>query len=333
MNADLLFKINSLFGNDRFGFAFLGEINDSITDSIIDINLQYLPSEYTLTQRRRLSLLIAESFQNLVRHNNFSNNDLTSFFYTRQRGINSKVGSINPISYEASRDIDQKLQDISKLSKEELHNKYVNVLSNTSFSAKGGANLGFIEMVRKTGKKISYRFDDVTSNILLFNLLLYFSGDLMSKNQNKDLAEARLLYDLLKSEHIFFIVKGSVKTEFQQNNTSIVVNVLQSVNARSAFIHKVQQALSFLYNQVLQISKNQNIAVKYVAAMKEIDSKQICLNLLFLFNKKTKSFEEIKFELEFEENWGILKKIPLKNNEQLLNSLAYKIIINNNGQN
>ncbi len=59
-----------------------------------------------------------------------------------------------------------RLDEINKLTKEELKDYYKAVLNNGEMSEKGGGGLGMIDIARKTGQKLNYHFmpvDDVYS--------------------------------------------------------------------------------------------------------------------------------------------------------------------------
>ena len=61
----------SLEDNSSF-MAYLGEFSDQMTDQLIDLTEHYLASKSQMGKiKNKVSFLIAESFQNIVRHGIF----------------------------------------------------------------------------------------------------------------------------------------------------------------------------------------------------------------------------------------------------------------------
>ena len=75
------------------------------------------------------------------------------FVYTGNHIYRDKVGELK-----------QRLEYLNSLSLEELKLLYQDILANEGFSQKGGAGLGFIDIIRKSGQKLEYGFQDVKDN-------------------------------------------------------------------------------------------------------------------------------------------------------------------------
>lgn len=81
--------------------------------------------------------------------------------------------------------IQSKLDNINGLDKAGLKKLYKEILYNGEFSDKGTAGLGFVEIARKTGQKLSYEFHEVN------NEYSYFTFQIRVSRENlKDLAKA-----------------------------------------------------------------------------------------------------------------------------------------------
>lgn len=80
-------------------------------------------------------------------------NDNDYFIYTGNHIYRDKVGELR-----------QRLDYLNSLSHEELKSLYQDILANEGFSEKGGAGLGFIDIMRKSGQKLEYGFQDVKDN-------------------------------------------------------------------------------------------------------------------------------------------------------------------------
>ena len=56
------------------------------------------------------------------------------------------------------------------MDKDALKVYYKEVLNNGEMSAKGGGGLGMIDIARKSGKKLEYKFDNVDNEYSFFSL-------------------------------------------------------------------------------------------------------------------------------------------------------------------
>ena len=63
-----------------------------------------------------------------------------------------------------------RLDKVNSLNKEELKVYYKEVLNNGEMSLKGGGGLGMIDIARKTGEKIEYKFLEINDKISFFTL-------------------------------------------------------------------------------------------------------------------------------------------------------------------
>ena len=66
----------------------------------------------------------------------------------------------------------ENIDKINGMTEEELKKHYRESLSNNELSHKGGAGLGMIDIARKSGHKLEYRFDQVNDNISFFSLIV-----------------------------------------------------------------------------------------------------------------------------------------------------------------
>jgi hypothetical protein len=77
--------------------------------------------------------------------------------------------------------IKSKIDNINSMEKAELKKLYKEILYNGEFSDKGTAGLGFVEIARKTGQKLSYEFHKINDEYSYFTLQIRVSR-LSSKN-------------------------------------------------------------------------------------------------------------------------------------------------------
>ena len=67
-------------------------------------------------------------------------------------------------------ELEQRLKKINSLSKDDLRDYYREVLGNGTVSDKGTAGLGMIDIARKSGNKLEYKFLDINEEFSFFSL-------------------------------------------------------------------------------------------------------------------------------------------------------------------
>ncbi|HOM90289.1 MAG TPA: SiaB family protein kinase, partial [Bacteroidia bacterium] len=92
------------------------------------------------------------------------------FIIAKAKGEGYRIITGNYIKKEESEDLKSKLEKINSMNTEELRAYYLETLSTTELSQKGGAGLGMIDIARKSGHKIVYSFDGVTDTVNFFTL-------------------------------------------------------------------------------------------------------------------------------------------------------------------
>ncbi|HIA35763.1 MAG TPA: hypothetical protein EYN89_03255, partial [Flavobacteriales bacterium] len=152
---------------DNLSFIYNGRFSDAITEKLIELSeFNIKNTEEVRKLRKKVSFIMMESFQNIVRHGikktDFdAKTTYPSTFLVRNRGKAFYITSVNIIDNKEVKNLKEKLDKINTLSKEELKSLFNKVLTSESFSDKGGAGLGLIEMVRRTGEPIDYEFKEV----------------------------------------------------------------------------------------------------------------------------------------------------------------------------
>jgi len=109
--------------------------------------------------RKKFNNILVESLQNMGHHSkqlgNTSNSDL--ILVVSKKGF-YKIITGNLIENINVPDLEKSLVEINSMDPDELRAYYKKVMANETFSDKGTAGLGFIDMARKTGQKLEYQF-------------------------------------------------------------------------------------------------------------------------------------------------------------------------------
>ena len=116
---------------------------------------------------------MVECLQNVVKHADAFKGDGTNksaIFMIGKKEDEYIIMSGNAIKNENINSLAERLDSINNLDKEGLKSMYKDIIKNTSISEKGGAGLGFIDMARKSGNKLDYKFFEMKEGISFFCL-------------------------------------------------------------------------------------------------------------------------------------------------------------------
>lgn len=161
--------------------AYKGAISADVisnTLSLIESKLEET-SEHTGVKKKLYNVLV-ESLQNLFHHVDSMNSaedsetNFGAFVLSKKDGI-YRISTGNFIRCEKSNILKEKIDKINSLSKEELKDFYKFVLNNQTFSAKGGGGLGLIDIARKTGNRLDYKFYNYNTDFDFFNLNVFIN--------------------------------------------------------------------------------------------------------------------------------------------------------------
>ncbi|HAW52647.1 MAG TPA: hypothetical protein DCX54_10030 [Flavobacteriales bacterium] len=218
MNEIINNPIHRLFGQlkeDDMTLLYSGAFSDNVTERIIDLSGTHFEKNPELIKLHRKSgFLIAECFQNIVRHN--ESDIQNGFFVSRNAHGNQFIASGNVVRSNMIPDLSEKLDHLNQLSKEELKEIYLKTLSNDQISEKGGAGLGLIEMARKTGNKLDYFFEPIDTELSYFYFQLKFElpqGDDHKAGEEYNLAHSIEMRKQMLDRNLLILYKGDVSKE------------------------------------------------------------------------------------------------------------------------
>ena len=258
MKSNIHWDLIPVVNEDDLTLAYSGIFSDSMTDRIIELSEVYLESHEQMGKlRRKASFLVAECFQNVVRHGS-KEKDSTFFsigtdsFLLRFKKNSCFIASENALPNEHIEELKSKLEKVNKYEKDELKAIYKQILEGGEFSDKGGAGLGLIEMARKTGNKLHFSFKPLDENNSIFYLMLVLEPDNEedpSTNYDPILGEIEKFLQQLRKTNQFLFFQG----EFEQD---IILPMLQMIekNLESQFdLHSTKLKL---YHAAVEIMQN-----------------------------------------------------------------------------
>ena len=279
---------HSCFSNEEMNFLFTGDFSDDLTDRLIDINNQQLKvgDEISKTQRKA-AFLIAESFQNIVRHSDLSNQD--SYFHIKNdKGLFSLISG-NTIHKNRIPSIQGQLEQLNKLTAEELKEIYRKTLVAGEFSEKGGAGLGFIEMARKTKNKLSFSFSDINriKSYFFFQLLLN-ATDITEQEVEDNFDNNIFLREVMIQEDLFLVYKGVISTPITVAILAIIENSFETTSQKVIFIKLMGfiEKISALSSSILE-------DISTMLFIGETESEFSMGNTCLLANKQANKIQEL----------------------------------------
>ena len=220
----LIALLRKCFSKDRICMYYRGNFNDTFTDKLISL------ADYDVDKKakKRMAFLMSESFQNIIRHGNEELSSHTaSLFGIRAVDPFFHIFSSNLVTNQDKSFLEEKLSVINKLDKEQLKAHYTKVLEEGTLSKKGGANLGLIEMAKKSQKPIQIEFKKLEDKIFAFNMQIDLIVDDQAGADLLDhpmaIEENTAMYDLMQEHTIIFLYKG----DFTDDIITPMLNILE----------------------------------------------------------------------------------------------------------
>ncbi|MEO9532931.1 MAG: SiaB family protein kinase [Crocinitomicaceae bacterium] len=260
-----IFSLYEKLKKDSFSLFYLGEFDDDLTEVLMRI--QETSSEEGRSIKKRVSYLIAECFQNIIRHSDEEKEtdlgDSSKFFMMRNTEGVHYLGTANPVEEKNQSTLVQSLESLQNLTSEELKRIYLNALGNNALNAKGGGGLGLIEMARKTKNPPSYQFEKINEEYVNFFMQLKMKGK--SESDNDESIQGMVeFYEELLSDKIVMLRKGDFSQEsilplfklfesnlqlkkedlvFKKKSLYIMIELLQNMNRHAVSINGTKEGM------------------------------------------------------------------------------------------
>jgi hypothetical protein len=249
----------NLLSQDSFVLIYLGAFDDALTPILMDIN-DAGKSEMR-SSRKKISYLIAECFQNIIRHSDKTNRaaineDVPEMFILRDRNRIHHLVTTNIVQNNHTANLSAKLDSLQNLNAAELKEMYMQIFQNSETSAKGGAGLGLIDMARKSGVAPTYKFVDMGNNFSNFFMQVNvipkdFSGTLAEDDYS--LNSALAIYDQMVSEKIVIVQKG----DFSQEAVLPLIQLFENnLNLKEAEVAVAKKVLYLLIEMLQNMTRH-----------------------------------------------------------------------------
>ncbi|AHM59845.1 hypothetical protein D770_07910 [Flammeovirgaceae bacterium 311] len=227
----LVFKVYELYQaleEDSLSLFYLGDVSDNITEKLIALNDRRLSEAGGGKSNRKIGFLIAECFQNVIRHQEQPHgvNGLqhaSPMFMVRHHNQKYAVASVNLVRNEKVAPLQAKLGNLSRLDSGELKKMYLDILPGGEYSDKGGAGLGLIEMARRSGQQFQFDFERRDEAHSLFFFQLNMQDEKLRQQPAASLPVTKQLYNSLQQDEILLLYKS----DFSQDSMLPVLEMIE----------------------------------------------------------------------------------------------------------
>jgi anti-sigma regulatory factor (Ser/Thr protein kinase) len=227
----LMQRLMRNINDEKTSLTYFGVFNDRITAMLIDLAEEFVSKQKGLNKlSKRTSFLIAESFQNVVRHGLVEKSkesgliSAKDFYQISVLTDRIVISSANLIKKSDARELEQFIDNVNALSADELKTLKRKLLKTSEMSAKGGAGLGIIEMVRKSGLPLKQNFIPLSDNFSLVVLSLEAITDKHVKEHKISIQQIEETYKTLADENIILLYSG----DFSSSSNSSIIEMLNT---------------------------------------------------------------------------------------------------------
>ena len=163
------FDVESYFSNKPDGDIILfykGNVDSDVINNILDsVEDKMVTMNEQSRLRKKVYNVLVESLQNLYHHvdrvpEDFEDQLSEKYGMVSVRKVDSgyKILTGNFVLSENVEKLEEKIRRINRSSHEEIKELYKFILNHQRISAKGGGGLGLVDIARKTGNKLEYKF-------------------------------------------------------------------------------------------------------------------------------------------------------------------------------
>lgn len=236
---EFIYELSRQTDDDNFDYIYRGTFTSKISDSILSLAERNLrETSDPLKIRRRVYFIMVESLQNITRYQAHNHDlDKTAIFIIQKRGDLYLITSGNLIENSKIDYVRGQLNQVNSLEKSELKAYYKRILDNGRFTNEGGAGLGLIEMVRKSGNKLTFDFRPINDEFSFFYLHTYITNRPKSEipeqpiqRSGYTLAEITALHKMFISQKISLVFSSGYTRDGLMKFLFVVEKQITNIN-------------------------------------------------------------------------------------------------------
>lgn len=172
---NFIYDLHRTMMSQNLILVYQGDFTQESTKSILSMAERNLDSSGEDSSiKRKVFNVMVEALQNVVKHSDELIDGQTrshaAIFLIGKESNRYSIMSGNPVRKSNVERLKTTLEHINGLDKEGLKELYKEIIKNTTISEKGGAGLGFVDMARKSGGKLEFKFPDMNTEYCFFCL-------------------------------------------------------------------------------------------------------------------------------------------------------------------
>ncbi len=178
---DFVYSVHeNMVGNDIM-LIYEGEVNQDITKTFTSMTQKNLEEgEASLPIKKRVYHVMVECLQNIGKHTDNIESGLpeipgTGIFMVSKSTDGYFVVTGNPVANTRVAAITEMIETVNGMDRDEIKAYYKKKILESRISDKGGAGLGFIDIVKKTGNKIEFHFRKINDIASFFIMKTYIN--------------------------------------------------------------------------------------------------------------------------------------------------------------
>jgi hypothetical protein len=228
---DLAYQMTQFVDDDFIEYVYRGNFTDSITANILNLtDAKFVNDSDVAGSKKRISYLLIESLQNIIRHHDKIENDNVkseSLFVIQKTNDSIFITTANIIKNKKVPSLEGYLKHISTLNPDELKKEYHKILINGVVSEKGGGGLGIVTMARRAEGNFNYKFEkiDEKHSYYYFQIRLILNSNITNESLKLvDLDRISQFHDILNKENILLNFNGT----FAFQNLESILPIIES---------------------------------------------------------------------------------------------------------
>lgn len=166
---------NQVRNSENVVLAYKGNASDELFNCIIELAESKLDKiEFSSKLKKKVFNILVEVVQNIYHHFDEIDTDDEEYysvvFLLTRTDDGYQIFSGNNVMKDRIDKLKSRIDAINSMSQDELREHYRAKLDEGQVSDRGGAGLGILDIVRKSGQKLNYEFKNVNQNFSFFSL-------------------------------------------------------------------------------------------------------------------------------------------------------------------
>lgn len=173
-------EISQVMTDHELLFVYQDAVNSKTSESILSITeIRLNISGADKRVKRKVFNVLVECLQNISHHTEISAAESLkrpSVVVLGKSDNHFFITTGNLIHNDNAAWLKEKIEVLNKLDKMGLKEIYKDTMINTGFSPKGGAGLGLIDILRKSGNKVQAEFEEINDELSFFTMKAIISA-------------------------------------------------------------------------------------------------------------------------------------------------------------